>query len=211
VTRPSTSNPVDVRRTRDLVGRYRDLTVSTDPEKAFMSDTVVLRTAGAGDASLLVAVITAAFEQYRGRLVPESGAFGETTDSISRELAAGTSAIIAEQDKDALGCVMFKPVDGDLYFGRLAVTPSARGRGVARRLVGAVEDVAIRRGAAGVRLGVRIALTENQRLFARLGYVETSREAHPGFDHPTSINMRKVLSPDRVGHHVPRPIQPARP
>jgi hypothetical protein len=45
----------------------------------------------------------------------------------------------------------------------------------------------------GVRLGVRIALPDNQRLFASLGYVEFSREAHPGFDHPTSINMRKAL------------------
>jgi hypothetical protein len=36
-------------------------------------------------------------------------------------------------------------------------------------------------------------LTDNQRLFQALGYLETSREAHPGFDHPTSINMRKPL------------------
>jgi hypothetical protein len=42
-------------------------------------------------------------------------------------------------------------------------------------------------------LGVRIALPENQRLFAALGYVETERTAHPGFDVPTSITMRKVL------------------
>ncbi|MET9020689.1 GNAT family N-acetyltransferase [Actinopolymorpha sp. NPDC004070] len=160
-----------------------------------MSDSVVLRTAGAGDASVLAAIITAAFEQYRGRLIPESGAFRETTESISRELAAGTGAIIAEQGEDAVGCVMIKPADGDLYFGRLAVTPSARGRGIARRLVKAVENEAARRGLAGVRLGVRIVLTENQRLFTSLGYVETSREAHPGFDHPTSISMRKVLSP----------------
>jgi predicted N-acetyltransferase YhbS len=164
-----------------------------------MSDTVVLRTAGAGDAAVLAATIAAAFEQYRGRLVPESGAFRETADAISRELTAGSDAIIAEQDSDALGCVMIKPVDDDLYFGRLAVAPWARGRGIARRLVKAVEDEAHRRGLAGVRLGVRIALTENQRRFTSLGFVETSREAHPGFDHPTSISMRKALSPDRVG------------
>jgi hypothetical protein len=45
----------------------------------------------------------------------------------------------------------------------------------------------------GVRLGVRVVLTENQRLFGALGYRETSREPHPGFDYPTSINMRKAL------------------
>jgi ribosomal protein S18 acetylase RimI-like enzyme len=93
----------------------------------------------------------------------------------------------------ALGCVMTKPVDDDLYFGRLAVLPTARGRGLARRLVAAVETDASRRGLAGVRLGVRIALVENQQLFAALGYVETSRAAHPGFDQPTYITMRKPL------------------
>jgi predicted N-acetyltransferase YhbS len=165
-----------------------------------VSDTVVLRTAVAGDAAVLATTIAAAFEQYRGRLIPESAAFRQTADAITRELAAGSDAIIAEQDGEVLGCVMIKPVGADdsdhaadLYFGRLSVTPPARGRGIARRLVAAVEDEARRRGLAGVRLGVRIALTENQRLFTSLGYVETSREAHPGFDHPTSIRMRKAL------------------
>jgi predicted N-acetyltransferase YhbS len=159
-----------------------------------MSDSVVLRAAVVGDAASLAATIAAAFEQYRGRLTPESGAFRETAEGISRELTAGTAAIVAEQDGETLGCVMIKPADGDLYFGRLAVIPSARGRGIARRLVEAVEREATRRGLAGVRLGVRIVLTENQRLFTALGYVETSREAHPGFDHPTSITMRKSLT-----------------
>jgi predicted N-acetyltransferase YhbS len=177
-----------------LVGQR--LKIRSDP-KGVMSDTVVMRSAVAGDAACITATIAAAFEQYRGRLVPESGAFRETPDGISRELATGSDAIIAEQDGEALGCVMLKTVDRDLYFGRLAVIPWARGRGIARRLVKAVEDEACRRGLAGVRLGVRIVLTENRRFFSSLGYVETSREAHPGFDHPTSITMRKALSPDR--------------
>jgi predicted N-acetyltransferase YhbS len=163
-----------------------------------MGSTVVLRSAVAGDAGTIAATIAAAFEQYRGRLIPESGAFRESADTIARELADGTGAIIAERAGETLGCVMTKPVDCDLYFGRLAVVPSARGRGIARRLVEAVEAEAARRGMAGVRLGVRVALIENQRLFTALGYVETSREAHPGFDYPTSITMRKALSPGRV-------------
>lgn len=155
--------------------------------------TVDLRSATAADAASLAATIAAAFEQYRGRLVPESAAFGETADAITAEFAQGSGAIIAEQDKAAVGCVMIKPVEGDLYFGRLAVVPAARGRGVARRLVGAVEAEAARRGLAGVRMAARVALTENQRFFSALGYVETSREAHPGFDYPTSILRRKPI------------------
>lgn len=158
-----------------------------------MSDTLILRAATAVDAAVVAATIAAAFEQYRGQLVPESGAFRETAEAIADELARDSGAILAEQNGEVLGCIMVKIVEGDLYFGRLAVVPAARGRGIARRLVEAVEDEARRRDLAGVRLGVRIVLTENQRLFASLGYVEISREAHEGFDHPTSINMRKAL------------------
>lgn len=158
-----------------------------------MSDTLVLRAATLADASKILATIVAAFEQYRGKLVPESGAFRETTEAIAAELAKGASAIVAERNGEMLGCVMTYEIEGDLYFGRLAVMPAARGTGLARRLIEAVEADARRRGLPGVRLGVRVALTDNQRLFHSLGYREISREAHPGFDHPTSINMRKSL------------------
>ncbi|UYN96637.1 MAG: GNAT family N-acetyltransferase [Enhydrobacter sp.] len=158
-----------------------------------MGDTVNLRTATAADASAIAATIAAAFEQYRGKLVPESGAFRESTAGIAAELAKGAGAIVAERNGEVVGCVMVKPMEDDLYFGRLSVLPRARGLGLARRLVEAVEDEARRRGLAGVRLGVRVVLAGNQRLFRSLGYEEISREAHEGFDHPTSINMRKSL------------------
>jgi len=158
-----------------------------------MSDTLVLRAATAADAPTLAATIAAAFAQYRGRLVPESGAFRETAEGIAAELQKGAGAIIAERNGEALGCVMVQELEGDLYFGRLSVLPTARGLGLARQLVAAVEAEAVKRGLPGVRLGVRVVLTDNQRLFNALGYREISREAHPGFDHPTSINMRKPL------------------
>lgn len=158
-----------------------------------MSDTLVLRPATAGDAAAIAAVIAASFAQYRGRLAPESGAFRETTATIAAELDRGPGAILAEQNGEMVGCVLVEEKEGDLYFGRLSVLPSARGQGLAKRLIEAVEAEARRRGLSGVRLGVRVVLTDNQRLFQALGYRETSREAHPGFDHPTSINMRKPL------------------
>jgi ribosomal protein S18 acetylase RimI-like enzyme len=158
-----------------------------------MSDTFVLRAATAADAPVLAATIAAAFEPYRGKLVPESGAFRETADGIARELSKGAGAIIAERNGAVLGCVMTTLEDGDLYFGRLSVLPAARGAKLSVRLIAAVENEARRRGLPGVRLGVRIALPDNQKLFHSLGYREISRKAHPGFDHPTSINMRKTL------------------
>lgn len=158
-----------------------------------MSDTLALRAATLADAPAIAATIATAFAQYRGILVPESSAFRETPEAITTQLAAGSSVIVAERNGTMIGCVVTEVLEGDLYFGRLAVLPEARGAGLAKRLIGAVEDEARRRGLPGVRLGVRIALEANQRLFNSLGYREISREAHPGFDHPTSINMRKPL------------------
>ena len=158
-----------------------------------MSDTPVLRAATAVDAPAIAATIAAAFVQYRGNLVPESSAFRETPEAIIDQLANGSSAIVAERNGTMIGCVMTEVLEGDLYFGRLAILPEARGLGLAKRLIAAVEDEARRRSLPGVRLGVRIALPDNQHLFTSLGYREISREAHPGFDHPTSINMRKAL------------------
>jgi len=157
------------------------------------SDTLVLRPATMADAEALAATIAAAFEQYRGKLVPESGAFAETAQSIAAELAKDAAAIVAERNGAIVGCVMTRVYEGDLYFGRLSVLPAARGLGLAARLIAAVEAEARHRGLPGVRLGVRIALTANQKLFTSLGYREISREAHPGFDRYTSINMRKAL------------------
>jgi ribosomal protein S18 acetylase RimI-like enzyme len=155
-----------------------------------MSDSIILRPATLSDAPALAATIAAAFAQYRGKLVPESSAFRETPEVIAAQLAEGAGAIVAERNGAIMGCVLTELLEGDLYFGRLAVLPTARGKNLARRLIEAVEAEARARGMPGVRLGVRIALPDNQRLFASLGYAEISREAHPGFTHPTSINMR---------------------
>jgi ribosomal protein S18 acetylase RimI-like enzyme len=158
-----------------------------------MSDRVILRAATAADAPIIATTIAAAFEQYRGKLDPESGAFRETADGIAAELARDSGAILAERNGKVVGCVMLKLLEGDLYFGRLSVLPEARGLGISKRLVEAIEDEARRRDLRGVRLGVRVVLTDNQALFKSLGYEEISREAHEGFDYPTSINMRKSL------------------
>jgi len=86
-----------------------------------MGDTLVLRAATEADAAGLAATIAAAFAQYRGKLVPESGAFRETAEAIAAELAKGTGAIVAERNGEALGCVIVQEIEGDLYLGRLSV------------------------------------------------------------------------------------------
>lgn len=158
------------------------------------NDTLTIRAATAADAAAIARTIVATFGQYRGKLVPESGALNETQASIAGEFAKGAGGFIAERRGEIVGCVMTKMQDGDLYLGRLSVLPAARGRNLGSRLVETVEAEARRRGLPATRLSVRIALPQNQKLFAALGYVEAGRETHPGFTAPTFINMRKPLA-----------------
>ncbi|HKU93808.1 MAG TPA: GNAT family N-acetyltransferase [Vineibacter sp.] len=166
---------------------------------------IIVRHATATDAAVIAGMINAAFAQYLGRLKPNPGALAETAETIAPQLARPGGGAVALCANGAggppaiAGAVLFKPEDNDLYFGRLAVPPDRRGHGVAGALIRFVEDEARRRDCAGIVLGVRIVLPENQSLFARHGFAEISRHAHEGYTEPTWIKMRKPLSSSRFG------------
>lgn len=154
--------------------------------------TLGARQARLDEAPDVLAVIHAAFGQYRGSLVPESSAFKETAETVRATMAQG-GAIVVERDGRIVATTLYEPLDDSLYIGRLAVLPEARRSGVATLLVEAVEAIARARGIPRLTLGVRLALADNIRLFTRLGFRETGRTAHEGFTEPTSMDMEKVL------------------
>src|SRR3972149_8993184 len=100
-----------------------------------MSPAVSVRLAQPEDSERLASLIAAAFEEYRGNLDPESAALHETGEKIQSELESGAFALIAWRAGAALGCVIARPQQDDLYFGRLSVIRAARGPGLARMLV----------------------------------------------------------------------------
>ena len=163
------------------------------------SDTIIVRRAAEGDAADIAALINAAFAQYRGRLDPQPSALSETAETLAPQIATPAGAAVALRLErsgsigPAIGAVLYKPEERDLYLGRLAVAPCARRGGIAGALIRFVEDEARRRDCPGIVLGVRIAVPDNQRLFARYGFVEISRHAHDGYAQPTWIRMRKSL------------------
>jgi predicted GNAT superfamily acetyltransferase len=85
------------------------------------------------------------------------------------------------------------PTDESLYLGKLAVRNSERGSGLARVLINHAEHCAQQLGLPILELQTRIELTENQRTFASMGFVEHERTAHGGFSRPTSITFRKPV------------------
>lgn len=144
------------------------------------------------DLAEIVALVHRAFGEYRGVLKPESGALSETVESLATRLEKNRLFLAMEAGR--LRGAVFATRKGDaVYIDRLSVDPETRGSGIAKRLIEVVEAHARESGAARVTLGVRLALTQNISFFQRLGFVETGRQAHAGFDAPTSLDMEKRL------------------
>lgn len=81
--------------------------------------------------------------------------------------------LLAAHDGLPLGCVALSVSDREVK--RLWIAPAARGIGLARRLMAAVEDQARKLGLSELRLDTNATLTEALALYRRSGWTETPR------------------------------------
>ena len=154
--------------------------------------THVVRPLAPDDAPAVVAVIHAAFSAQERLTTPPPGALGETAESVRALLEAGGGAAV-EQDGVLAGAVLWREKEGGLYFGRLAVPPAFRGRGIAHTLIAAAEEEARRRGLRRVHCGARLALEGNHRLFRSCGYREFRRPFEEKYGAVVSADLQKHL------------------
>ncbi|HZQ38072.1 MAG TPA: GNAT family N-acetyltransferase [Dehalococcoidia bacterium] len=154
-----------------------------------------LREASPDDAPLVFSLTLAAYAEYRHTLVPPSGVFSESLEDVRRELEHG-GGLIATLAGEAVGCARYEvdPAGGFLYFGRLSVLPAARRRGIAAAIVRGLEARARALGLPEVRLGVRLSLPHNIRLYTKLGYETYDHEERAVFG-VVSAEMRRRLLP----------------
>jgi ribosomal protein S18 acetylase RimI-like enzyme len=162
---------------RRAAGRGRDLTTSP---------------LGAADAPAALALIHLAFSKQSVRTDPPSAALRESTDTVASAITEGGGACFVERG-EMVGVVLWTEKADGLYFGRLAVRPDCRRRGIARALIAAAEAEAVRRGLRRVHLSTRLVLSDNRQLFASCGYAEGTLGTHDGYAAPTSIEMEKAL------------------
>jgi ribosomal protein S18 acetylase RimI-like enzyme len=135
-------------------------------------------------------LLTAAFAYMDGRIDPPSslGRMGMAELAVQ----AGLAELWVLGDP-VRACMLLTPQADTLYLGKLAVAEGARGRGLARVMVDHACARARALGLAHVTLQTRVELVENHATFARLGFVEIARAAHPGYDRPTSITYRRPV------------------
>jgi ribosomal protein S18 acetylase RimI-like enzyme len=145
-----------------------------------------------GDAAVIAELVRLAFSMQSQATDPPSSALQETAASIARHFDDGGGAVL-EADGVMVAAVLWTPKDDELYLGRLAVHPEHRRQGLARALVDEAEREARRRGLGWLRLGVRLPLEDNRRLFRSCGFTDASLHSHEGFAEPTWVLMERRL------------------
>jgi GNAT superfamily N-acetyltransferase len=163
-----------------------------DYTPAMHAGAMTLREATADDVPTLLGLVHAAFEQYRDRLDPPSGAHHETEATLRGALEAG-GAVLACVDGQPVGCVFYHREAAHVYVGRLSVLPAFRRRGVGQALTDDVERQARTIGVPRVQLGVRTALPRLRAYYERCGYRVVREERHAGYETPTYVVMEKNL------------------
>ncbi len=152
-----------------------------------MTAELALRPLEPSDADGFAALVKRAFQAVD--VQPPASGGRLTGDDVRAHLALGGGVIAPA------GCagLLWAEKEGGLYVSRVAVDPAWQRRGLATAMLAAAEAEAVRRGLPRLWLSTRLALTGNRRLFARCGFQEATRHAHPGYDMPTFVDMTKPV------------------
>ncbi len=138
------------------------------------------------DAAIIAALTDAAYEKYVARI-------GRKPQPMTADYAAfirEEHVWVTCDDARVVGAlVLMHRIDHTLVYS-IAVQPDLQKQGFGRALLAHAEAQARERGLAEVRLYTNERMTENIAWYARMGYIETSRDGGSGF---SRVNMAKQL------------------
>jgi ribosomal protein S18 acetylase RimI-like enzyme len=129
------------------------------------------RMATRGDLEAVEAVVRAAYLHYVDRMGKEPGPMG---DDYGYLIDQGLVRVI-ERDGAVQGVIVLIPEEQTLLLDNVAVSPNSQGLGLGRAMLRFAERVAMDSAYRSIRLYTNKAMTENIRLYSRIGYVETHR------------------------------------
>ena len=158
-----------------------------------MAETIDIRAARVKDLKALAEIEREVFPG--DRLSPRS----------FRELIKKKSAkiVIAVLGKETAGyaLILFRKTTSVARLYSVAVSPSARGKGIAKHLIFAAEEEARKRGEVFMRLEVRTDNKTACKLYENLGYRQFGRHLDYYDDHEDALRYEKplVASPSRSG------------
>jgi ribosomal protein S18 acetylase RimI-like enzyme len=146
-----------------------------------------IRAATAADVSVIGQIVEQAYRHYIDRIGKPPGPM---LDDYAARVSAGVVWVIAEGCAVA-GVIVLVPKPEYLLLDNIAVARARQGSGLGRRLLAFAEAEAVRRGYREIRLYTHRTMTENQRLYAAIGYEEIGRRSEAGYER---VFMRKPLA-----------------
>jgi GNAT superfamily N-acetyltransferase len=159
--------------------------VNTVPLPEATPEPLSLRHATASDLPAIKALIDAAYARYLTRMDKPPGPM---LRDYGPSLEDGTTWVTGSP---IVAVLTLYPRDDYLLIENIAVHPGTQGRGLGRALMGFAEQEAARRGFTRMALVTHEVMTENQAIYARLGYDEVDRRAEDGY---RRIYMEKNLT-----------------
>jgi ribosomal protein S18 acetylase RimI-like enzyme len=153
---------------------------------------LVIRRANAGDVPVLEDIVARAYGVYVERIGRRPGPMDD--DYAAR---VGSSDVFVADDGDGRVCglIVLEVTPDHLLIANVAVDPGFQGMGIGRALLAHAEEFALENGLDVLRLFTNVKMTENQRLYRRLGYEEDGRRVSAEF---ARVYFRKRLdSPSR--------------
>ncbi len=97
---------------------------------------------------------------------------------------------VAENEQGIVGVLVLDVTEEGFLLENIAVHPSLHGKGLGRELLQLADAEARRAGFGSIYLYTHERMTENQALYAKIGYVEYDRRSEKGF---ARVYMRKPL------------------
>jgi GNAT superfamily N-acetyltransferase len=142
------------------------------------------RRATAADLPAIKALIDAAYARYLTRMDKPPGPM---LRDYGPSVEAGTTWVTGSPITAVL---TLYPRDDHLLVENIAVHPEAQGHGLGRVLMSFAEEEAARRGLTRMALVTHEVMTENQAIYAHLGYREVARHTEDGY---RRVYMEKLL------------------
>ena len=115
---------------------------------------------------------------------------GPMTDDYSAVIR-DRAVMVVESEGAIVGAIVLDLTEEGFTIENVAVHPARQGEGIGRALLELAEAEARAAGEDAVHLYTHEKMTENQALYARIGYVEYDRRAEDGF---SRVFMRKRLA-----------------
>ncbi len=146
-----------------------------------------IRAATAADAPAIRQIVEQAYRHYIPRIGKPPGPM---LDDYAARVSEGVVWVI-EDSIGLAGVIVLLPRPDYLLLDNIAVAPARQRSGLGRRLIAFAEAEAARRGYREIRLYTHQTMTENQRLYAAIGFEETGRGTESGYER---VFMRKRLA-----------------